>query len=127
MLLPAQSYLASCSQAIAYCTSESSLGKFRSLDNQFNSGQFAGDPWTHVDTFGRSSFQKSLMTTFKGLKPTPVKAVTIPSRSSSISSTVGRNVLPGSGGAQELTLFGNISSTEVSKTVEDLKEGCSKD
>ena len=127
MLLPAQSYLASCSQAIAYCTSESSLGKFRSLDNQFNSGQFAGDPWTHVDTFGRSSFQKSLMTTFKGLKPTPVKVVTIPSRSSSISSTVGRNVLPGSGGAQERTLFGNISSTEVSKTVEDLKEGCSKD
>ena len=67
------------------------------------------------------------MTTFEGLKPTPVKIVTIPSQCSSVSSTVSRSVLHGSGKAENLACFGNISSSEVSKAVEDLKEGISKD
>ena len=109
-----------------YCTSEASVSKLRSLDGQFNSGQFAGDPWTHVDSFGCSAFQKGLITAFKNLKPTPVKAVTIPSQCSSVSSTVSRNVLHGSGNAQKLAFFGNISSSEISKALEELKEGSSK-
>ena len=125
-LLPAQSYLTNCPQSVAYCTSEASISKLRRLDGQFNSGQFAGDPWTHVDSFGCSTFQKGLMTAFKNLKPTPVKAVTIPSQCSSVSSTVSRNVLHGSGNAQKLAFFGNISSSEISKAVEELKEGSSK-
>ena len=125
-LLPVQSYLANCPQYVAYCSSEASLGKFRDLDGQFNSGHFAGDPRTHIDSFGYSSFQKDLTTTFKGLKPTPVKAVAIVSRCSSVSSTVSRSVLHGSGKAQKLAFFGNISSSENSKAVEELKEGSSK-
>ena len=64
------------------------MGKLRNLDGQFSSGQFNDDPWAHVDTFGRFAFLKSLMTTFKGLKPTPAKAVTLPSRTSSVSFNV---------------------------------------
>ena len=56
MLLPAQSYLISYSTSLPnYCPSEASMCKLRETDEQFKSGQFAGDPWTHVDvdTFGR--------------------------------------------------------------------------
>ena len=127
MLLPAQSYLANCSQSVSYCTSESSIAKFREMDSQFSSGQFAGDPWTHVDAFGRSAFQKSLMTTFKGLKPTPVKVIAGPSRCSSVSSTAGHKVVRESGSSQKPAFFGSIIATETSKAEESPKEGSSKD
>ena len=63
MLLPAQSYLTNCSQSVAYCTSETSISKFRDINRQFISGRFAEDPWTHVDSFGCSTFQKGLVAT----------------------------------------------------------------
>ena len=65
MLLPAESILTNCSQSVAYCTSETSISNIRDLNGQFNSGQFAGDPWTHVDSFGCSTFQKGLMIFFR--------------------------------------------------------------
>ena len=119
MLLPAKSYLANCPGAFFLCTSEPSMSKLRAMDEQINSGQFAGDPWAHVDTFGRSTLLQSLTTTFKGLKSTPGKVVTLPSRSSSVSSTVGRTVLHGSGRAHKLAFFGSISPSETSQAVKN--------
>ena len=103
------------------------MGNFRELGEQFNSRQVAGDPWSHVDAFGRTTILKTLTTTFKGLKSTPVKAVTVRSRASSVSSAVCRIVLQGSGKAQKLAFFGDIPSSEVSRAVEDLRESSSKD
>ena len=56
VLLPSQSYLAGDPDAITVCTNEDSIVKFRKLVEQFNSGNVAGDPWTHVDTFRRNNF-----------------------------------------------------------------------
>ena len=54
VVLPAQSYLAYCPDAIAVCTSESALAKYKELDLQFTSGQLSVDPWSHVDVFRRA-------------------------------------------------------------------------
>ena len=74
VLLPAQSYLTVVLNGIAICTSEGSLAKFKELGQQFNSGNVASDPWSHVDSFERAKFQKVLASMYKasyrGPKPT---------------------------------------------------------
>ena len=52
VIMPAQSYLANISSAVAACTTEASLGTFKDLELRFSSGNVPGDPWTHVDSFG---------------------------------------------------------------------------
>ena len=64
MILPAQYYLANCPDATAVCTTESALAAYRELSSQFNSCHFAGDPWSHMDVFGRAGFLKTLTTAY---------------------------------------------------------------
>ena len=64
VLLPAQSYLATVPNGVAYCTSEASLEKFIELEQQFNSGSVSSDPWSHVDSFGYTKFQKILTSVY---------------------------------------------------------------
>ena len=77
MILPAQSYLANCPDAIAVCTTETALAAYKEMSSQFNSCQFAGDPWSHVDVSGRASFLKSLTAAYKNSK-TPLLMVLVP-------------------------------------------------
>ena len=51
ILLPAQSYVVRVPNAIPMCTNEDLIVKLRELAEQFNSGNVAGDPWTHVDAY----------------------------------------------------------------------------
>ena len=44
VILPAQSYLSNCPDAIATCTTETALAQYRELEGQFSSRHFAGDP-----------------------------------------------------------------------------------
>ena len=71
VILPAQSYLAPVPSSVTEFISEASLMKFRELEDKFSRGIVAGDPWAHVDSFGRSHFQKILGPVFKSLKDIP--------------------------------------------------------
>ena len=75
VIMPAQSYLANVSGAVAACTTEASLGTFKDLELRFSSGNVPGDPWTHVDSFGRANFHKILVAVYKalckGVRPDP--------------------------------------------------------
>ena len=92
VVLPAQSYLAYCHDAIAVCTSESALAKYKKLDLQFTSGQLSGDPWSHVDVFGRASLLKTLTDSFISFKGVPLVGVSTSSRASSVSTSVGKKL-----------------------------------
>ena len=87
MILPAQSYLANCPDAIAVCTTETALTAYKELSSQFNSCQFAGDPWSHVDVFGRAGFLRTLTVAYKNLKAIPTVGISTTFRSSSVSSS----------------------------------------
>ena len=127
VILPAQSYLATCPGAIAVCTSESALVKYKELDLQFTSGQLSGDPWSHVDVFGRASLLKTLTDSFISLKGVPLVGVSTSSRASSVSTSAGKKLNWAAGKAQKLAFFGNIPQSEISKTVKELRQGSSKD
>ena len=127
VVLPAQSYLAYCPGAIAVCTSESALAKYKELDLQFTSGQLSGDPWSHVDVFGRASLLKTLTDSFISLKGVPLVGVSTSSRASSVSTSAGKILNWAAGKAQKLAFFGDIPQSESSKTVQELREGSSKD
>ena len=108
MILPAQFYLANCPDALAACTTETALAAYKELSGQFNSCQFAGDPWSHVDVFGRASFLKTLTAAYKNLKTVPVVGVNTASRSSSVSSSAVRKTNWAAAKAQQLAYFGDI-------------------
>ena len=127
MSLPAQSKLSNCPDAIATCTTESALAQYRELEGQFSSRQFAGDPWVHADMFGRAEFLKNLTSSFKSLKSVPVVGVSTASRSSSVSTTANRKTNWAAGQAQKLAYFGDLPADELSKTVQELREGSAKD
>ena len=67
VLLPAQSYLARVPEALSICTKDDSLSKLREIEQEFNTGNVAGDPWTHVDVFGKADFYKVLWQKHKSL------------------------------------------------------------
>ena len=67
VLLPAQSYLARVPEALSVCTKDDSLSKLREIEQEFNTGNVAGDPWTHVDVLGRADFYKVLWQKHKSL------------------------------------------------------------
>ena len=127
MILPAQSYLSNCPEAIAICTTKSALAQYRELEGQFSSRLFAGDPWVHADVFGRAEFLKNLTSAFKSLKSVPVVGISTASRSSSVSTTAVRKFDWAAGQARKLAYFGDLPADELSKTVQELREGSSKD
>ena len=127
VILPAQSYLANCPDAISTCTTETALAQYRELEGQFSSRHFAGDPWVHADMFGRAEFLKKLSSSFKQLKSTPIVGISTASRSSSVSTTAVRKINWAAGQAQKLAYFGDLPAEELSKTVQELREGSSKD
>ena len=127
VILPAHSYLSNCPDAVATCTTESALAQYRELEGQFSSRHFAGDPWVHVGVFGRAEFLKTLTSSFKSLKGVPVIGVSTASRSSSVSTTAVRKINRAAGQAQKLDYFGDLPADELSKTVQELREGSSKD
>ena len=108
VVLPAQSYLTNCPGAVAVCTTEAALTNYKELEGQFSSGQ-------------------TLTTAFKNLKGTPVVGTSTASRSSSVSTSAGRKINWAAGQAQKLAYFGDIPPSELSKTVQKLREGSSKD
>ena len=93
VLLPAQSFLARVPDAISVCTNDVSLCKYREVEQQFNSGNVAGDPWVHVDTFGRADFYKTLHAAYE--------SVVRVSRSASSSKTGSRSSSPAAGGRRK--------------------------
>ena len=67
VIMPAQSYLANVANSVAVCTTEASLGTFKDLEFRFSSGNVPGDPWTHVDSFGKANLHKTLISVYKVL------------------------------------------------------------
>ena len=65
--MPAQSYLANVANSVAVCTTEASLGTFKDLEFRFSSGNVPGDPWSHVDSFGKANLHKTLIAVYKAL------------------------------------------------------------
>ena len=87
VLLPAQSYLARVleSISISVCTKDDSLSKLREIEREFHTGKVTGDPWTHVDVFGRADFYKTLCQKHKSLTQKPKSASSSRSASGSTS------------------------------------------
>ena len=75
--LPVQSYLASVSDSVAHCSSDDSMSKFSVLSVDFGRTAFSSDydPWSFVDSFGRSRIYKSLLTSYKSASVAPVTTV----------------------------------------------------
>ena len=71
VILPAQSYLSHVAGSVAVCTTEACLNKYRYLESSFVEGNVAGDPWTHVHSFGKVTFQKALISAQKALQEKP--------------------------------------------------------
>ena len=67
VIMPAQSYLANVVNSVAVCTTEASLGTFKDLEFRFSSGNVPGDPWSHVDSFGKANLHKTLIAVYKAL------------------------------------------------------------
>ena len=117
-----------CPDAVATCTTETALAQYREMEGQFTSRPFAaGDLWVHADMFGRAEILKNLSISFKRLKSVPVVGVSTASRSSSVSTTAVRKINWAAGQAQKLVYFGTLLADELSKTVQELREGSSKD
>ena len=127
VVLPAQSYSTNYHGAVSVCTTEDTLTNYKELEGQFSSGQLAGDPWAHVDVFGQANFVKTLTRAFKNLKGTPVIGISTASRSSSVSTSVGQMINWAAGQAQKLAYFVDIPASEILKTVQELRDGSSKD
>ena len=93
VLLPAQSFLARVPDAISVCTNDVSLSKYRDIQQQFNSGNVAGDPWVHVDTFGKAELYKTLHAAYESVVRVP--------RSASSSKSCSRSNSPAAGGRRK--------------------------
>ena len=64
VIMPAQSYLANVANSVAVCTTEASLGTFKDLEFRFSSGNVPGDPWSHVDSFGKANLHNTLIAVY---------------------------------------------------------------
>ena len=69
VVLPCQSYLTEVPDLLAFCCSDINLDKFSLLSASFGQSGFCSDydPWAYVDTFGRSSIYKSLMSSHRSV------------------------------------------------------------
>ena len=57
VIVPVQSFFSNVVGAVAVCTTEAFLGKYQELGSSFASGNNAGDPWAHVDSFEKANFR----------------------------------------------------------------------
>ena len=73
VILPGQSYMANVRDSVASCSDDGNLAKFVDLASFFGRSVFAPDydPWTYVDTFGRSKIYKSLLASYRVALSTP--------------------------------------------------------
>ena len=123
VLMPAQSHLARVPDAINVCNNEDALIKYRELEAQFNSGNVAADPWSHVDAFGRAEIYKAPQSTYKTLFQPPKSASSSRSGSrSSSAATVGRGKTSPGKGKKKVSFDGS----GVSKGSENNQESGSK-
>ena len=83
VIMPAQSYLANVANSVAVCTTEASLGTFKDLEARFSSGNVPGEPWSHVDSFGKSNFHKVPISVHKALGKSVRRDIDSTSNSSS--------------------------------------------
>ena len=69
VILPCQSYLSEVADSLSLCCTEASLDKFSLLSASFGQSGFSADydPWTYVDTFGRSVIYKSLVSSHRSV------------------------------------------------------------
>ena len=125
VILPAQFYLSNVIGSVAVCTTEACLDKYRQLESSFAKGNVAGDPWAHVDSFGRVNFQKAVISAQKALREKPWSASRSPA--SSVSSTGGRACNRPPNKNKNGVKFGTTSFSEAPAPTENLLPGGSKD
>ena len=125
VLLPAQSHMVP--DSIPVCTNEDSLSKFRELEEHFNSDNVAGgDPWTHVDVFGKVNFYKCRHTTYKSKTREPKTASCSRSASSPSSSTTSRRHKGSHGKRKKKVAFGLTVSAKDDKAPNDSEQTTTK-
>ena len=124
VILPAQSYLAQVHDSVTECTKEASLAKYQELDDKFSRGIVAGDPWSHVDYFGRSHFLKILSTVFKSLKDIP--APTFRQTGSSSSSADERRTGRSPDKRPQKVLFAEVTTSKQDAPEKEPQAGSSK-
>ena len=73
LILPCQSYMANVTGSVVRCSEDFNLAKFSGLTASFGRSAFstAYDPWTYVDTFGRSKIYKSLLASHRKADSAP--------------------------------------------------------
>ena len=121
--MPAQSYLANVANSVAVCTTEASLGTFKDLEFRFSSGNVPGDPWTHVDSFGKANLHKTLISVYKVLG----KSVRLDNESiSSSSSKEGGKRRKQSPDKGKKVSFQMVSGTGATKSSDGNTPGTSK-
>ena len=77
VILPVQSYMSNVRDAVASCSDDRNLAKFIDFSSSFGRSAFAPDydPWSYVDTFGRSKIYKSLLASYRVTLSSPQKAL----------------------------------------------------
>ena len=89
VVLPGQSFLANVPGSILHCISDQRLSKFSLLPSVSNKSAYSSkhDPWTYLDSFGRSAIFKSLLSIYKAVISGP-KAGLVRMTSGDVSSVV---------------------------------------
>ena len=123
VIMPAQSYLANVANSVAVCTTEAFLGTFKDLDFRFSSGNVPGDPWSHVDSFGKANLHKTLIAVYKALGKSVRLDIESASSSSSKKGGKQRKQSPDKG---KKVGFRITSGTEATKSSDGNTPGTSK-
>ena len=123
VIMPAQSYLANVANSVAVCTTEASLGTFKDLEFRFSIGNVPGDPWSHVDSFGKANLHKTLIAVYKALSKSVRPDIESASNSSSKEGGKQRKLSPGKG---KKVGFRASGETEAAKSSDANAPGTSK-
>ena len=122
-----QSFLSVVPQSVPLCVSESGLDNFQRLSVDFGLSGFAVDydPWRDVDYFGRKQFHSGFSSAYKrvleGRKVSVGRGTSRSVKSSKLSP------LKPAARTNLETCFGNLSGSEISQTLKELRPGSSKD
>ena len=73
LVVPCQSYRSCVPESILSCCTSANLEKFFFLSASFERSAFSADynPWTYVETFGRSKIYKGLLASYKEVMAVP--------------------------------------------------------
>ena len=123
VIMPSQSYLSQVPNSVNICTNDVALAKYVELEAKLNGGNVSGDPWSHVDHFGRAGFHKVLSSVYSSLGKVSVPA---PRPMLSSSSSDERTGLRSSGKRNKKVFFGKSSSADDPKSADETQQGCSK-